>query len=277
MAPPVGAHPLVVFFVGTPVDGAPVLGIGAPLLELAGVAGSRLRPVPRSSSAAGLRAPVQVLVCGTHVDVLLGVVAEVAGTEEVGVAEVEVGDRNVRSDAGLLQGCHVLAGAVLGVAGDAAGSDVPPEGGAPKEVEHGSVLAYLRGSDQDIEDHTRFATVHDVVGLVAEFGLALAQAHRRSVGIGGARQAVGGPLARPRAEGTLLPAVAGDPVLALLSVVLFESLLPGRGQCSDGRRIGSRARRGEVLNLLWATGLLEELLQVVLRYGARAKAVYVRI
>jgi hypothetical protein len=49
------------------------------------------------------------------VDVLLGIVAEVPGAEEAGVAEVEViGDRHVRPNAHPFEAGHVLAGAVLG-------------------------------------------------------------------------------------------------------------------------------------------------------------------
>ena len=54
-----------------------------------------------------------MLVGGTNVEVLLGLVAEVAGTEAAGVAEGEVGEGHVRPDVGLLQGSDVSAGAVL--------------------------------------------------------------------------------------------------------------------------------------------------------------------
>src|SRR5215216_4582686 len=91
----VSSYPLVVVLVGTAVDSAPLLGIGASLLEFAGVAGLSLPSVSRSSIAAGPRMPVQVLVGGTNVAILLGIIAEVAGTEEASVAEVEVGDGHV--------------------------------------------------------------------------------------------------------------------------------------------------------------------------------------
>ncbi len=75
----------------------------------------------------------QCLSGRAEVVVVLRIVAEVAGVEEAGVAEVEVvGNRDVRPDAGFLQSRYVLAGAVLGVACDLAGMDAPPEDGAPE-------------------------------------------------------------------------------------------------------------------------------------------------
>jgi hypothetical protein len=117
---------------------------------------------------------------------------------------------------------------------------VPAEGTPPQKVEHGTVFAYLRGSDQDIEDHPRLATIHHVVGLIAEFGLAPVYAHGSGIGVSGAHQVVGGPRAQPRGEGTLLAALARDPVFALLLIVLFESSVSGRGQ-----RIGSSCLRAQ--------------------------------
>src|SRR5215212_6022069 len=212
MGSPVGAHLLVVLFVGTAVDGAPVLGAGAPLLELAGVAGLRLGPVARSSIAAGPRMAVQLVLGGTNVEVLLGIVAEVAGTEEAGVAEVEVGDGHVRPDARLLQGSDVPAGAVPGVTGDVAGSDAPPEGAPPQEVEHGAVLGYLRGGNQGVEDHPGLTPIYDVVGLVTELAARFGPSHSTCVGVRLRRPRVGGAWPVAALEGAVLRSVPRNPV-----------------------------------------------------------------
>src|SRR5215210_4227742 len=45
---------------------------------------------------------------------------------------------------------------------------LPPESGAPKQIEHGTVFGDFAGSDQYGEDDAGLAAVYDVVGLVAE-------------------------------------------------------------------------------------------------------------
>src|SRR5215204_924479 len=126
----------------------------------------------------------QYLSGWAEVVIVFAIVAEVAGTKKAGVAEVEVGDRNVRPNASLLQSRYVLAGAVLGVTGDLTGVDAPSEDGAPEQIEHGAVLGDLRGCNQSIEDDPGSTPVHDVVNLVAEPAARLCPGHRSGVGIG---------------------------------------------------------------------------------------------
>ena len=56
----------------------------------------------------------------------LGVVAEVTRAKEPGVAEVEVGDRKISPDTGLLDCRYILASAVPGVPSHMAESQAPP-------------------------------------------------------------------------------------------------------------------------------------------------------
>jgi hypothetical protein len=54
----------------------------------------------------------------------------------------------------------VLRGAIGGVPGDLLWVELPPEGGAPEQVEHRRIFGNLKGRDQSIEDDPRLAVVH---------------------------------------------------------------------------------------------------------------------
>src|SRR5215218_3191013 len=159
--------PIYVALVAVAQHLAPCLVVGASGSHRAGGAGTRLGLVedlvPSGSEGLG----PQDLARRTLVEVLLGVVGELL-LAEVGARLACPGQRHVGSDACLLYGGYVLDGTVGGVAGDLPRSDLPAEATTPEYVEHRLVLRNLEGSHEYVEDDPRFATVHNVVGVVAE-------------------------------------------------------------------------------------------------------------
>src|SRR5215210_2968440 len=147
MRPAVPTHSVVEVLLKRSVHHAPALADGAPHFELAGVADRELRSVSLAPAMVVLVMKTQCLSGRAEVVIVFGIVAEMAGAKKAGVAEVEVGDRNVRPDAGFLQSRHILAGTVLGITGDLAGVAAPAEDSAPEQVEHRAILGDLRGCD----------------------------------------------------------------------------------------------------------------------------------
>src|SRR5919202_1413930 len=168
---------------------------GALGLRRAGVADLGADPAPLSTVA-----PIffvlqtQNLPGRADVVVALGIVAEAARAEEGGVAEVEVGEGEIRLDGGLLDGRDVLARVpYLASPRLPAGAEgATQERSPPKEIEHRAILGDLRRADQYAQDDAGFAAVHRVVGLVAELRGALGPGHGGGVGAGPACSPVGG-------------------------------------------------------------------------------------
>jgi len=84
------------------VQHASALAGGALRSKFAGFADRGLRPVPLAPVVVVLVLQTQCLSRRAEVVIVIGIVAEVPGAKEAGVAEVEVGDRNVRPNASLL-------------------------------------------------------------------------------------------------------------------------------------------------------------------------------
>src|SRR5215204_2908572 len=163
---------------------ATCLVVGASGSQRAGVAGARHGLVDDlvSGGSEGLRR--EDLARWTLVDVQFGVVGELL-LAEIGSCFACSGQRHIGSNACLLYGGDVLRGAIGGVPGDLLWVELPPEAGAPEQVEHRRIFRNLKGRDQSIEDDPRLAAVHDVVVVVAEVRtLALPAFHRGGVGVG---------------------------------------------------------------------------------------------
>ena len=165
MGPAVGAHPVVVVFVPWAVDGAAVLGIGTPILELTGVADLSFGTVHSSPSAAVVRAPVQALSGRADIDVPLGIVTEMAGAKKPVSRKSKLGIATyarmpILSRAATFSRVPYLASPVTWW------GELAPEGSPPEQqVEHGPVLGHLRGGNQSVEDDPGLTPVHDVVDL----------------------------------------------------------------------------------------------------------------
>ena len=100
--------------------------------------------------------------------VALGIVGEVILRHRTAVRCVEVGQRDVGPDAGILEGDDVLGGAVRGIAGDLVGPDLPAEADPPQQVAHRLVLHDVGRGDEGSEDDAALAAIDDVVVVVAE-------------------------------------------------------------------------------------------------------------
>ena len=83
-------------------------------------------------------------------------------------AVVEVGQRDVGADAGVLDGDDVLDRAVGRVAGHLARPQLAPEADPPEQVAHRHVLHHVGRRDQGGEDDAGLAAVDDVVVVVAQ-------------------------------------------------------------------------------------------------------------
>ena len=127
-----------------------------------------------------------------------------------------IGQRHLGPDAfGVFQGSDVLDGAILCVARHLARPQFPAEAGAKDQVAHGLVVHHFRRCHQHLKNDTCFATVDDVVHVVAQVRAAILEAHRSSVRIGGADFEV----RRPMVETMNLP---------LLSTFLSDPVVPCR-------------------------------------------------
>jgi hypothetical protein len=123
----VTAHAVVKVLIKRALEDTPMVASSALGLQCAGIADLGADPVPLAPVAVVFVLETQGLPSSTDVVVALGIVAEVPGAEEPGVAEVEVGDRKISPDTGLLDGRDVLARAVSGVAGDVVEPKAPPK------------------------------------------------------------------------------------------------------------------------------------------------------
>ena len=83
-------------------------------------------------------------------------------------AVVEVGQRDVGPDAGVLEGDDVLDGAVGRVAGHLVRAQLAPEADPPEQVPQRHVLHHVGRGHQRGEDDARLAAVDDVVVVVAQ-------------------------------------------------------------------------------------------------------------
>jgi hypothetical protein len=200
-----------------------------------------------SGSPEGLRP--QDLARRTPVEVPFGVVGELL-LAEIGPCFARIGQGHVGPDAGALYGGDVLYRAVGGVSGDLLRMELPPEAGAPEQVEHRRILGDLEGRDQDIEDDAGLAAVHHVVGVVAKMRtLALPAFHRGRVGVGRARQEVRlTPVPYVLLLAPLAP-VSRDPVV-VFGVLGRERLVVGGRQFVDSAEVPSFCHGGALLFLL---------------------------
>ena len=105
-----------------------------------------------------LRAPILVA---------LAIEDEIVVAVELGPVG-EVGQRQIRPDAGVLDGDDVVGGAVLGIPGDLVRSELPPKTDPPEEIPHGLALHDIRWRHEGSQDHAPLAAVDDVVVVVAE-------------------------------------------------------------------------------------------------------------
>ena len=83
-------------------------------------------------------------------------------------AVLEVGQRDVGADAGVLDGDDVLDGAVLGIPRDLVGPDLPAEADPPQQIAHRLALHDVGRRHQGGEDDPALAAIDDVVVVVAE-------------------------------------------------------------------------------------------------------------
>src|SRR5215204_1376151 len=136
----------------------------------------------------------QGLPSRTDEEVPRGVVGELALAEEAH-APAGLVQRPVGADARVLHGLYVFRRPVGPIGGYVVWPHLPTEGGPKEQVEHGAVLGDLARGDQHGEDDACLATVHDVVGPVAEPAGVFGPPHGAGVGVGPAGSGVGGPLA----------------------------------------------------------------------------------
>jgi hypothetical protein len=118
-----------------------------------------------------------------------------------------------------LAGGDVLAGAVLGVAGDGSGPQRPTEACVPEQSEGGLILLPIRWGGQGGKDDARPAAVDAGVVVIAQVGAAIPERQRRGVRIGRADAQVrraSGASAGHRTVGT---ARVRDPVVPPRSAV----------------------------------------------------------
>ena len=95
------------------------------------------------------------------------------------------GDGNVGMDMGIFDGLDVLGSSIGHIARDLVGLTAPTEKYMPEEVKHGLIVHHLAWHHQDRHDDATLASIHDVVGVIAQMGSSPLQAHRRCIRIAG--------------------------------------------------------------------------------------------
>jgi hypothetical protein len=98
---------------------------------------------------------------------------------------------NIGPDVGVFHGFDVLDGAILRVARHVARLEFPAKAGAKDEVAHGLVIRYFRRSHKHLENDPGFASIDDIVHMIAQVRAATLQAHRRRIRISRADPQVG--------------------------------------------------------------------------------------
>ena len=109
---------------------------------------------------------------------------------------LEIGQRHMGQNPGIVDGDDVLGGPVLGVAGHLVRPDLPPKADAPEEIAHRLALHDVGRGDEGGEADAALPAADDVVVVVAEPDGAPIP-HGRSVRIGRADADVTGASISP--------------------------------------------------------------------------------
>lgn len=154
----------------------------------------------------------QDLALGTAVLILLCLIDELRESVIAHVVLASPSDGDVGPDVGLFDGLEVLARSIQAISRDLFGLQVPTKTGVPEQVLHGMIVHHLSGSHQDGENDTTFASIDDIMGMIAQMSSSSLEAHGRRIRISGAD-----PNVRRALLGTvdlaLLPPFLGDPVV----------------------------------------------------------------
>ena len=113
----------------------------------------------------------------------------------------------------VFNGFDVLDGSIFGVAGDVTGSHAPAEDDVPEQIEHGLVVHHFARGDQHRQDDAAFASIGDIVGLVAQVHTSAFEAHQCGIWIGGTDSKIRCPLIEAM-DFPLLPPLFRNPVMA---------------------------------------------------------------
>jgi len=155
----------------------------------------------------------QDLALGTAILILVGLIDELRESVIAHVVLASAGNRDVGPDVCLFDGLEVLPRSIQAISRDVFGLQVPTKTGVPEQVQHRMIVHYLSGSHQDGENDTTFASIDDIMGMIAQVSSSCLEAHRRCIRISGADPNVRRPLI-----GTtylaLLPPFLGDPVVS---------------------------------------------------------------
>src|SRR5258708_7973872 len=131
-------------------------------------------------------------------------------------------DGNVGPNVRILDGFNVLDGSICHIASHLFGPHAPPEEDMPEEVEHRLIVHDFAWHAEHRQDNPTFASVHDVVRVVAQMESSSLEAHGRGIGIGGADTEGSRPLIGP-IHLSLLPTFLRDPVVS--SRILLRQFL----------------------------------------------------
>ena len=129
---------------------------------------------------------------------------------------------NIGADACVFHGFDVLNGAILRVAGHVTRPQLPTKAGTKDEITHGLVIHHFRRGHQHLKDDACFATVDDVMHMVAQVRAATFQAHGGRIRISGADFEVRCPLVETM-NLPLLPTFLRNPVVS--SCILSSQFL----------------------------------------------------
>ena len=113
----------------------------------------------------------------------------------------------------------------------------------PAYIKHGLIVHHLPWCDQHCQDHPTFASIHDVMRVVAQVGSSPFEAHGCGIRVGDADPKISGSPVEAM-DFSLLPAFFRDPVVSSSIVcrkVLKLSLVDGSGE-KHGTRAGGLHR-----------------------------------
>src|SRR6266699_3695666 len=180
-------------------------------LEWTRITGHCLRAVFRFFCLVLHPREMQRLTVGADVEIVRGVIGELGGSI-IRRHMLPIRQRDVGANALIFQSLDVLDGSVFGVAGGLARPQMPSEADMPKQIKHWLVVHHLGGGNQRCQNDAPFASINDVVGMVAQVKSTALEAHRRGIRVSGTDPLIGATLIEPM-NFALLSTFLPDPVV----------------------------------------------------------------
>src|SRR6266446_1178148 len=186
----VGADPIEVFLIKTAFEQTPLITRGALLLEWTSVTGRCIALIAFLTLGIRISVERQDGIVGTDVDITLRIVSELVLSVE-GCAVIKIWQRYISPNVLVFKRDDIVSGRLTR-------PQFPAEAGTPQQIEHRLVFHNLRGSYQHGHDNPRLASIHHIVGVVAQMASLPFGGHDGGIWVGRTDHEVGhAPIGSP--------------------------------------------------------------------------------